>query len=370
MSRGLVVIAHNELADPRRAGPAAEPHLIHEEIPIIEEVLRAAGWEPLALPVGADILGALGTPRGAAPPRRRQPLRRPARPQRPRDALRRRAGTARHSLHRRPAARARPLPRQGHDQADPAGARHPDRAVRPRRGRRTPPSKGCATRSSPNPPPRTAASGSPTRAWPGTRTLPAARSRRCSRATARCSSRSTSRAASSTSRSSATTRRACSPSRRSTSTGSRPGCRTSAATRPSGSRPTPATPGPSASAPPNSTDQLQDRIEHWSALAFRSLGLRDYARIDWRLSPTRGLMALEANPNPDISPTSGFLRSVRAAGMDYPAVHRTTGRGDAGAGPEGAIRLRIVPSPRLRQPCAGNRCMICQDRNVGYPCRQ
>ncbi|MDP1602766.1 MAG: hypothetical protein Q8M03_05820, partial [Legionella sp.] len=65
-------------------------------------------------------------------------------------------------------------------------------------------------------------------------------------------------------------------------------------------------------------EQLQDRIERWSVLAFRSLGLRDYARIDWRLSPTRGLMALEANPNPDISPTSGFLRSVRAAGMDYP----------------------------------------------------
>jgi len=63
---------------------------------------------------------------------------------------------------------------------------------------------------------------------------------------------------------------------------------------------------------------LQERIDYWSALAFRSLGLRDYARIDWRLSPTRGLMALEANPNPDISPSSGFLRSVRAAGMDYP----------------------------------------------------
>ncbi len=62
---------------------------------------------------------------------------------------------------------------------------------------------------------------------------------------------------------------------------------------------------------------LQDRLEFWSALAFRSLGLRDYARIDWRLSPTRGLMALEANPNPDISPSSGFLRSLRAAGMDY-----------------------------------------------------
>jgi D-alanine-D-alanine ligase len=65
-------------------------------------------------------------------------------------------------------------------------------------------------------------------------------------------------------------------------------------------------------------DALQARIELWSTLAFRALGLRDYARIDWRLSPTRGLMALEANPNPDISPASGFLRSVRAAGMDYP----------------------------------------------------
>jgi D-alanine-D-alanine ligase len=66
-------------------------------------------------------------------------------------------------------------------------------------------------------------------------------------------------------------------------------------------------------------DQLQSRIDHWSTTAFRVLGLRDYARIDWRLSPTRGLMALEANPNPDISPASGFLRSVRASGLDYAA---------------------------------------------------
>lgn len=62
----------------------------------------------------------------------------------------------------------------------------------------------------------------------------------------------------------------------------------------------------------------QSRLERWSMLAFRALGLRDYARIDWRLSPTRGLMALEANPNPDISPTSGFARSLRAAGIAYP----------------------------------------------------
>jgi D-alanine-D-alanine ligase len=61
-----------------------------------------------------------------------------------------------------------------------------------------------------------------------------------------------------------------------------------------------------------------EKIERLSTAAFRILGLRDYGRVDWRLSPTRGPQFLEANPNPDISPASGFLRSLRAAGLDYP----------------------------------------------------
>lgn len=62
---------------------------------------------------------------------------------------------------------------------------------------------------------------------------------------------------------------------------------------------------------------VRGKLESLSASIFHILGLRDYARIDWRLSPERGLQFLEANPNPDISPSSGFLRSLRAGGMDY-----------------------------------------------------
>ncbi len=61
-----------------------------------------------------------------------------------------------------------------------------------------------------------------------------------------------------------------------------------------------------------------ERLERLSLTVYRALGLRDYARIDWRLSQERGLQFLEANPNPDISPSSGFMRSLGAAGMDYP----------------------------------------------------
>ena len=117
---------------------------------------------------------------------------------------------------------------------------------------------------------------------------------------------------------------------------------------------------------------ILDRLEHWSALAFRSLGLRDYARIDWRLSPTRGLMALEANPNPDISPTSGFLRSVRAAGMDYQEfigqlLEETLGAGlnDDAAHRRGDSRIRsAVPAPSVRWPPA-RRGSTCNSRRSG-----
>jgi D-alanine-D-alanine ligase len=64
-------------------------------------------------------------------------------------------------------------------------------------------------------------------------------------------------------------------------------------------------------------DALGDEIREVSLAAFRLLGCRDYARVDLRVDGTGRPYILEINANPDISPSAGLARAVRASGMDY-----------------------------------------------------
>ena len=58
-------------------------------------------------------------------------------------------------------------------------------------------------------------------------------------------------------------------------------------------------------------------MERASAQIFHALKLRDYARLDFRLTPEDELVFLEANPNPDLSPHT-FGQNRCFAGVPYP----------------------------------------------------
>jgi D-alanine-D-alanine ligase len=69
--------------------------------------------------------------------------------------------------------------------------------------------------------------------------------------------------------------------------------------------------------PASVTPKLQQKLAALAMQAFRLLGCRDYARVDFRVRPTGRPYILEVNPNPDFSPTAGLAGGLESAGMTH-----------------------------------------------------
>jgi len=62
------------------------------------------------------------------------------------------------------------------------------------------------------------------------------------------------------------------------------------------------------------------RVRRVAVEAFRALGMRDYGRVDVRLSQTGIPYVVDVNPNCDLSHNAGMARSASAVGIDHAAL--------------------------------------------------
>ena len=65
------------------------------------------------------------------------------------------------------------------------------------------------------------------------------------------------------------------------------------------------------------TKKVENEAKEIALKCFKTMGCRDYCRVDMRLNNKNKLYVLEVNPNPDLTADAGFMRSAKYAGISY-----------------------------------------------------
>ena len=72
--------------------------------------------------------------------------------------------------------------------------------------------------------------------------------------------------------------------------------------------------------PENLPDELRDRMQKVALEAFHALRLRDYARVDLRVTDAGEVFVIEVNPNCYLEAKSEFARAAERDGLTYDAL--------------------------------------------------
>lgn len=72
--------------------------------------------------------------------------------------------------------------------------------------------------------------------------------------------------------------------------------------------------------PSDLSEELTEKIQRVAIDAFQALRLRDYGRIDLRVTAEEQVYVIEANPNCYLEKNSEFARAAEKSGLAYPAM--------------------------------------------------
>jgi D-alanine-D-alanine ligase len=100
--------------------------------------------------------------------------------------------------------------------------------------------------------------------------------------------------------------------------------------------------------------KLAREMHRCALAAWKTMGCDDYARVDFRLTDDDHYAILEVNPNPDISPESGFSAALKAKNIPFTDFVRAmcvnAARRQQARTPRKAAVSRPTPKKRPTQP--------------------